>query len=86
MSEYEPAQLRDPAECPQIEDQLYRIGHEYDMQLGKQDPEGLAADIKKVMAAFVQNNGSHGDTGDNLGKKHTGQFDNIKRSLEDLKW
>jgi len=86
MAEYEPAQLKDPAQCPAIEDMLYQVGHDYDMQLGKQDPEGLAADIKKAMASFIENDKSHGDTGDNFGKMHNGRFDNIKRTLEDLHW
>jgi len=86
MSEYEPAQLKDPAQCPAIEDILYQVGHDYDMQLGKQDPDGLAADIKTAMANFVKNNGKQGNDPHNFGKGNAGRFDNIKRTLEDLRW
>ena len=86
MSNYEPAQLRDSAQLANAKDQLYQTGHDYDMQLGKQDPDGLAKDIEQAIKNFVQNDGNHGDTSNRFGKGNDGHFDNIKRSLIDLRW
>lgn len=86
MSNYEPVQLRDSMQVVNAKDQLYQVGHDYDMQLGKQDPEGLAKDIEQAISNFVKNDGQHGNTSHLLGKGNDGHFDNIKRSLADLRW
>lgn len=43
-------------------------------------------DIDKAIANFRENNGKHGDTAHNLGKKQDLSLDNIKNSISDLRW
>lgn len=62
-------------------------GRAYSMQGGKKvSDDELRESMDEAIAAFKENNGEHGDTAENFGKKHDGQFENVKMSLADLKW
>lgn len=43
-------------------------------------------DIDKAITNFRENDGKHGDTAHNLGKKQDSSLDNIKNSISDLRW
>lgn len=53
---------------------------------GGTDMSHAKNDIANAIETFKQNNGQHGDTAHNLGKKQKSSFNTIKQSLVDLKW
>ena len=68
-------------------DLLYKEAKAYCLKGGKQTSDKeIEQTIKQAIDAFKQNNGKHGDTADNFGKRHKGQFESIRDSLADLHW
>jgi len=53
---------------------------------GGSDVSHAKDDIKKAINNFKANKGEHGDTSHDLGNTHENSFENIKKSLSDLRW
>lgn len=89
LSNYEPSQLKDKPSIvlESLEKQLVTIGAEYLAKGGnKVDKENLFKDASSAISNFIENCKEHGDTGNNLGRLCSSSFDNIKRTIKDLKW
>ena len=85
MDNYEPEQLNNIYE--QVYNQLVKIGKEYCIKGGTKINDGeLNNNARQAITNFIDNNGEHGDTANNLGKAQDNSFENIKRSLMDLKY
>ena len=52
----------------------------------KSSDEQAKHDIEKAISNFRKNDGKHGDTAQNLGKRHESPLNTIKDSLKDLRW
>lgn len=53
---------------------------------GRSNISSAKADVQTAIDNFKQNNGKHGDTAENFGKKQDNSFTTIKQSLADLRW
>lgn len=89
MKEFEPKMLDNMAsvQLESLEKQLAVEGEEYALEGGKKlSKEELIKIARGAITNFINNNGQHGDTAENLGNKQENSLDNIKRSLSDLRW
>ena len=87
MDNYEPAQLDASIAAESAERKLIDIGKQYCIKGGQKINEDLLAeDAKHAVASFLNNDGTHGDTAHNLGKRQANSLNNIKRTLSDLSW
>lgn len=87
LDNYEPTDLASDGMARATKRLLAKEGRAYNMKGGRQmSEEELDRNIDEAMRNFRANDGRHGDTGHNLGKRHEGQFENIKRTLADLRW
>ena len=88
MSNYEPKQVDNlpSLALESLENRLVKIGKEYCVKGGnKISDEELREDAKNAVSNFIENNNEHGDTANNLGKAQSSSFENIKRTIQDLK-
>lgn len=66
---------------------LFREAKAYCIKGGKQiNDQEIKENIKQAISNFNANDGQHGDTANNLGKRQDNSFKNIVRSLQDLRW
>lgn len=89
MDNYEPKQVDNlpSIALESLEHKLVKLGKEYCVKGGNKFNESeLTGNARTAISNFINNNGSHGDTGNNLGKTYDNSFENIKRSIQDLRW
>lgn len=89
MDNYEPEQLssKPSIALESLERKLVNIGKEYSVKGGnKINDKELANHASTAITNFVNNNGEHGDTANNLGKMQKNSFNTVKESLADLRW
>lgn len=89
MDNYEPQQVDNlpSMALESLENKLLKLGKEYEVKGGnKYNEQSLVQDARTAINNFCNNNGKHGDTGNNLGKAQQNTFDNIKRNISDLRW
>ena len=89
MDNYEPKQLdsKPSIVLESLENELVNIGKEYIIKGGNKINETeLKQYARNAITNFINNNGKHGDTANNLGKQQDNSFNTIKKSLMDLKW
>lgn len=89
MDNFYPAQLNDMAsiQLESIERKLTDIGKEYMIKGGnKYNDQQLVSEARQAIDNFIDNNGSHGDTAQNLGNRQDNSLNTIKQSLADLRW
>lgn len=66
---------------------LFREAKAYCLKGGKhKSDDEIREAIKAAIKAFNENDREHGDTANNLGKKHDSQFEDVKSALKDLRW
>ena len=87
LDNFEPSQLEASIACESAERKLVDIGKEYCIKGGnKINEQELVQHARQAITNFCNNDGQHGDTGDNLGKRYDNSFNTIKQSLSDLRW
>lgn len=89
MDNYEPKQLNNKPSMTlePLERKLLAIGKEYCLKAGvKLDDKTLAQHASSAIVNFIDNNGEHGDTAHNLGKRQENSFNTIKAAISDLRW
>lgn len=89
MDNYEPAQVDNmpSIQLESLERKLVNLGKEYCLKGGnKTDDQELAGHARQAITNFIDNNGEHGDTANNLGKRQDNSFATIRDSISDLKW
>lgn len=89
MDNYEPVQVDNmpSMQLESLEHKLVNLGKEYCLKGGnKADDQELAHSARSAMTNFVANDGQHGDTANNLGKRQDNSFATIRDSISDLKW
>lgn len=87
LNNYEPEQLESSYACEAAENLLVDEGKAYCLKgKGKYDESFVRGQARKAIAAFCSNDGEHGDTAGNLGNMQDNSFENIKRTISDLRW
>lgn len=87
MDNYEPKNLESSYACEAAENILIKEGKAYCIKGGnKISKEELKQHAMDAVSNFINNNKKHGDTANNLGKAQTETFENIKKSIQDLKY
>lgn len=89
MKECDPKQLDNlpSSVLESLEKTLAVVGEEYALKGGnKIEPSVLRHIASGAITNFINNNGKHGDTGDNLGKEQHNSFKNVVRTISDLRW
>ena len=89
MKNYDWRQLNNlsPDAIESLEKTLAVEGEEYSLKGGnKAEPQELMKLASDAITNFINNKGQHGDTGNNLGRKHDNSIRNIARTISDLRW
>lgn len=89
LDNYEPEQLNNKPSMAleSLERRLATVGKEYCLKAGvKMDDKALADCASGAITNFVANNGEHGDTAHNLGKRQENSFSTIRDTIKDLRW
>lgn len=89
MDNYEPEQLNNKPSMAleSLERKLVSIGKEYCVKTGiKTNDNELVQNASSAITNFIDNNGEHGDTAQNLGKAQNNSFNTIRDSIADLRW
>ena len=89
MDNYEPQQLNNMPSIAleSLEKQLAAEGLDYSLRGGnKISKDELLQNARNAITNFIANKGEHGDTSHDLGNIHENSFENIKKSISDLRW
>ncbi len=89
MNNHEPKQLgsKPSLALESLENTLVKVGKEYLIKGGnKINDAELKQYARGAITNFINNNGEHGDTANNLGKVQENSLDTIKSTLKDLRW
>ena len=89
MDNYEPEQIKNmPSDqYISVEQKLIDTGKEYCLKGGQRPgTQSIIDDAIRALNNFVANDGQHGDTANNFGKRYNNSFAAIRDSIADLKW
>lgn len=87
MDNYEPKNFESSYACEATERLLIKYGKAYCKKGGnKISDEELKQHARDAVTNFIHNNKEHGDTAHNFGKRQNETFENIKNTINDLKY
>lgn len=87
LDNFEPQNLDASIAAEAAEKELIKEGKAYCIKGGNAINETeLKGAARQAICNFCNNDGSHGDTANNLGKMQSNSFENIKNTISDLRW
>lgn len=87
LRDYEPANLMNEESCRTVEAALIGEGKEYAIKGGKDSSDKTVTEAaRKAMENFIKNKKSKSGDAEHLGRSQKDTFENIKRTIADLKY
>jgi len=87
LRDYEPANLMNPEFCRTIEAALIGEGKEYAIKGGKDSSDKTVTEAaRQAMKNFIANGKKKSGDAEHIGRSQKDTFENIKRTITDLKY